>query len=248
MTLSYREKILVVLLLVVAVIYLGIQFLIMPAYNSYTNNQSIVSELTDKKLLVQNNVSNVTNINVALQKAQANALNVAKPFLPTLDADILNVWANNIASSNGYTIQSIAITSPKATIIQLNPSKSENTLPNSYPIKDFANKVNGINNQGTAATTSQATAPANGRLDNKSMLESDITLSMTGQFSNVSSFLNAIKNSKRTVNVSSFTATYNDKNVFIFTCTINCYAVQKLDSSDNLVDWNLPAPSGKSVM
>jgi Tfp pilus assembly protein PilO len=247
MTLSYREKILVILMLVVAIIYVGSQFLVMPAYNSYTKNQASLLTVTGKKIQAQNYVLLAANINSSLIKTQKDAIDTAKPFLPSLDSVSLNVWATNNATNNGFTIQSIAITDPKVTTIQLAPAKVASTAQASYPINDFANVVNGINNQAPITTPPKVPA-ANGKLDNNSVLESDISLSMTGQFSKVSAFLDAIKSSNRTAVVSSFTTSINDKGVFTLTCTINCFSVQKLDSSDKLVDINLPTPSGKNIM
>jgi len=247
MTLSYREKILVILMLIVAIIYVGYQFLIMPAYTSYTNNQTELLAIQVKKAQAESYVARADNINAQLKDTSNKAINVAKPFLPSLDSVSLNVWAVNIATNNGFTIQSIAFSDPKATTIQLPVEKSATTAQTNYPINDFANVVNGINIQAPVSAAPKAPA-ANGKPDNNSVLESDISLSMTGQFSNVAAYLDAIKKTSRTAVVSSFTTSINDKGVLTLTCTINCYSVQKLDKSDKLVDINLPAPSGKNIM
>ena len=240
MTLSYREKILVILLLVVAVLYIGIKFLIMPVYDSYTKNQISLSDISNKKSVVENNVIIASNINKSLQEAQKKALDIAKPFFPTLDSDILNLWVANIVASKGLIIQQINITEPKVIDIQKPASQMQAT---SYPINDFANIIKDIKNNIPSAASNNA----NSKISQSAVIMSEITLTMKDQnnaMPNTRGFLDAIIAQKRTVNVVSFSVARNEKNEMVFTCTLDCYAVQKLDDSDNLVDWTLPAPQG----
>lgn len=232
MMLSYREKILIILLLVVAVLYVGIQFLVMPAYNSYTNNQAALSDISDKKSAAENNVIIAPNISKAFQDAQQKALDVADPFLPNLDSEILYSWVSGIVTGQGLVIQQINITEPKITEIQKPNSQAQAT---SYPIKDFANTVNDIKSN---VPTPTATNP-NDKVSQNAVIMSEITITMKDQNNgvpNTRGFLDAINAQKRTVNVASFSVTKNDKNEMVFTCTLDCYAVKKIADTDKLTD------------
>jgi hypothetical protein len=241
MTLSYREKILIMILIVAAVLYLGIQFMITPAFKSYVSTQSVAFGLGEKKFLVENKISASANIGAALQKSQTKALDAAKPFLPTLDSDVLNLWVSNIAASKGLSIKQIAITQPKVTDIQSSASKIQST---NYPIGDFANIIKGIQPEKPPITFSAS----NNKSNQSAVLMSEITLTMkdnNNAMPDVPGFLDAVIAQNRTAEVSSFTVSTDAKNQSVFTCTLDCYSVQKLDDSDHLTDWNLPAPQGK---
>lgn len=226
MILSYREKILIVLLLVVAVLYLGIQFLIMPAYDSYSKNKITLSEVSDKKTLAESNAITAPNINKSLLSAQEKALAAADPFLPNLDSDILFSWVNNIVASQGLIIQQINITEPKIIEIQKPDSKTQAT---SYPINDFANIIKDVKSNIPTTATNSGTD----KVSQNAVIMSEITLTMKDQnngMPNTRGFLDAIIAQNRTANVASFSVARNDKNEMGLTCTLYCYAVQKLDS------------------
>ncbi|MFT9056930.1 MAG: hypothetical protein ABF449_09975, partial [Ethanoligenens sp.] len=72
------------------------------------------------------------------------------------------------------------------------------------------------------------------------VLQVDVTLTMTGTYAQAMSFLDALKNTGKTVQVTSLQISGA-----LITVTVRCYGALKPSDSDQTLVWTLPAVSGK---
>lgn len=250
MSLNSREKILLIAFTLFLIIILGFKFMILPAVGSLsTDSQNLLHtqlKIDDANLKTVQSKS----VDAKVSKALTDAKSAASSLLPSLDKPSMQVYFLDLAKTSGFTVNSINIGDPAAasspasdskpgsSSSSSSPSKSTSSDAGSsaepdYAMKTYANQFKGTSSSGkTSAKTGEA-------------MMSTVDMKMTGNFAAAKSYLNAIRDSKRSIVVSSFKCSTQD-NIFTFEITMQCYAAQKLDNSDTIFNWKLPNPSGKN--
>jgi Tfp pilus assembly protein PilO len=79
------------------------------------------------------------------------------------------------------------------------------------------------------------------------VMMSSVTLVMTGSYTSLENFLDAVSGSGRCIVLASIQISQQNS---VLTCNVvlQCYGAEKLDNSDSIFDWKLPLPSGKKTM
>lgn len=244
MTLNLHEKYLLVTLAFLLIIFLGFKFLIIPAMGSLsadsknlTQNQIQVNDANSK-------MAQLKSLSANINKNLAEAKDASSSLFPSLDKPSLQVYFLDIAKVSGLTVTSVNVSDPVAASSPASISKSSSSSSGSnssgaysepsYQMKTYAEQYKG-SSQSAKSTSSKA----------GEAIMSNVTIKMTGNYAAAKSFLNAIRDSKRSILVLSFDCS-SESNPFTFEITMQCYAAQKLDNSDNVFNWKLPNPAGKS--
>ncbi|MDR3643640.1 MAG: hypothetical protein P4M02_01025, partial [Clostridia bacterium] len=106
---------------------------------------------------------------------------------------------------------------------------------------DIANQINGS----SSSQVSQSTATSSGSHTMSTVECSNVSLAFTTNYDTLMKFLDAVKKSGRTAKVSTLTvATAASGNVSVVV-SIDCYGIEKLDSSDSLTNPVTASSSGK---
>lgn len=250
MTLSSREKILLGAFTLFIILILGFKFMILPALGSLSTDSQKLLQIQLKIDDANSKATQSKSIDAMVTKALKDAKSASSPLLPSLNKPSLQVYFLNLAKVSGLTVSSINISDPVAASSPADSKPSSSASSNSstnstsssvgssaepdYAMKTYAEQYKGI------SSGSKASAGKSGEA-----MMSAVDIKMTGNYAAAKSYLNAIRDSKRSIVVSSFKCS-SDNNVFTFEITLQCYAAQKLDNSDTIFNWSLPNPSGKN--
>lgn len=246
MNLSIREKVMLLTLCLVAVVFLGIKFLISPAMGNLSADKTKFLQMQLKVSNAQSTVLTAKGMDIKTQNAYEDAKTAAAPLFPSLDKPSLNVWLFKLAESQGLTIETTSLGDPSASSTNsaaaptANSSASAGTDPSNltYVMKTYADQYFGKpvtknSKDSKSSTTNQTNA-----------LTSAVSMQLTGSYSDFKTFLDAIRDTKRSIVVSSFDCS-NKNAAFSCNITLQFYAAEKLDNTDSIFDWNLPKPAGQ---
>ena len=244
MNLSMREKVLMLTLCLVVIIFLGLKLLIFPAMDTLSYDKSKLLQVQPKTSNAQANILMVKSVDIKIQKAYEDAKTAAVPLLPTLDKPSLNEWLFYLAEANGLIVQTTFFYNPTTTGNASDPtaastSNDNNNLTNlSYTMKTCADQYLGKSSSQNTKTS------ASGKSGEADAIMSTVTMQVAGNYSDFKSFLDAIRDTKRSIVVSAFNC-LKQNNTLTCSLTLQFYAAEKLDNSDSIFDWKLPNPSGQ---
>lgn len=246
MALSKREKILLFVLAFVAVVFLGVRFLLMPVYDELNQKKSSLQAGAINEQLAKADVAGAAGIQRQYDSAEQKAVGTAQAFFPNLKSDDLNKWLKTLTDKYGLTVVSMAFSNPAPADIA---GTSSVAASSGYPIQQFADSFLQNNSSGVAASSGASSAQSSSASANSQykVLESDIKVELGGTKSAAEAFLDAIPKSGRTAvvtesDITGVFARLKQSNQIIqvwgFSVTISCYSVEKLDTSDQTVTWD----------
>ena len=267
MSLSVREKVLVFLLIIAALVFVGIKYLVMPAVQDAARDKTKLSDLFNQQVIVQQKVSVAKGADSNLQKELATANSAASAILPQPNSELLNVWIVNLVQNSGLTVTTVSFTQATVTDIGAQNGTASNSQPSPgttgrYLLKDYADSYNGVSSgaatssavssgtssSGTAsAASSSSSAGVQAAATEGGLLSVSVTVDMTGKtYDQVKNFLDAVKNSGKTAIVTTFSCSKDTNGIYNVSAIITCYGAEKLDNSDSTFAWVQPKPSGQS--
>jgi Tfp pilus assembly protein PilO len=248
MNLSIREKVMLLTLCLVAVVFLGIKFLISPAMGNLSADKTKFLQMQLKVSNAQSTVLTAKGMDIKTQNAYEDAKTAAAPLFPSLDKPSLNVWLFKLAEAKGLTIETTSLGDPSASSNNSAAAPSGTSTASTgagtdtsnltYLMKTYADQYFGKavpqnSKNSKSSTTNQTNA-----------LTSTVTMPFIGSYSDFKSFLDAIRETKRSIVVSSFDCS-NKNAAFSCNITLQFYAAEKLDNTDSIFDWSLPKPAGQ---
>ncbi|HEX3026621.1 MAG TPA: hypothetical protein VHR42_05280 [Clostridia bacterium] len=253
MTLTSREKKLLFVLALVVILVGGFRFLVLPAYSKFNTENENFSTLLARQLIAKGNLAAAGTIDSGLQKKLSDVDSSASALFPSLSNDQLNIWILDLTAKNGLSVSSIKFGSPYVTEISKDNIKNADSSTSgstsagqnqtaagdlNYLLKKYAQGYKGSSTSAVPATTSgssssssSAQSGASSQQAGNSLVGEQIKISMTGSFAQANSFLDAVKNSKKTVLVSSFSCSPKGSTLTI-DATLLFYGAEKPDSSD----------------
>jgi Tfp pilus assembly protein PilO len=241
MSLSVREKILVFLLIIAALVFIGIKYLVTPAMQDAANGKAKLSDLFNQQVVVQQKVAAAKSADSNLQKELATANSAASAILPQPDNELLNVWIVNLVQGSGLNVTTVSFSQAAVTDITPQNNTASNTQAGStggYLLKDYADSYKSVSPSSGAG--SQAAATEGG------LLCVNVTINMTGTYDQAKAFLDAVKNCGKTAIVNAFTCSVDNNKVYTISAVIACYGAEKLDDSDSTFAWTQPQPAGNN--
>jgi hypothetical protein len=248
MSLSVREKILVYLLVIAVIVFIGVKYLDMPAVRANNADSARAENLLTQQDTAQQKVVAVQNSSSSLEKALASANSAASSLLPQPDIDLLNVWVVNLVQSSGLNVTSISFTQPSSTDVGASSTTQNGTssaINQDYLLGQYAKGYKGeISNPSATSennSTSSSAATTSGAIGG--VLGVNVTMALTGNYNQAKAFLDIVKNSGKTVIVTSFGCSVSGS-TYSINATLQCFGAEKPDSSDGTFNWTLPKPAG----
>ncbi len=253
MRLSIREKVMLLALGVIAIIFLGTQLLISPAMNTLNSDKAKLQTEQSKVLTAQEKLIQANGVDANIKKAYDSAVTAASSLLPSLDKPSLQIWLFGFAKKYSLKVTTASLGDPTA-VSSPAPASGSSSAANAgstindegtnYAMKTYADEYLGHTSSATSSSGGSSSSIGSDSSSGTVMM-STVNLQMTGSYSSLKSFLDAIRDTKRYVVISSLDCSKQGSGYNI-SITLSCYAAEKLDNSDNILGWTLPAPSGKS--
>jgi Tfp pilus assembly protein PilO len=167
MSLSIREKVLLFVLALVAILYFGMKFLVMPSYGSNQKDKADLQRLAMLKNTALQQVSGTKNANANLQAELKKATGAASSILPEPKNELLNVWIVRLVQRSGLSVTSISFGAATSADISAQSSAQNNVQSSSQPaanqtadylLKDYANAYNSGVSSSSAASSATSSA------------------------------------------------------------------------------------------
>lgn len=250
MKVSSRERLLVILLCTVAILFGGYKLLIEPSLKSYGTTMADYIKIVEEKEIALNNINKAKTIDEQNNTLEEKINITASPFFPELLSDKMQIWFQAIAEKANISYQTLTLTKPAAVQIS-NTTSQENAL--TYPAKDAANKILDINNglpntQGSSQSAADSKKPA---AQQSKGTPSDtvelmtVIIQFSGSYDQTINFVNEINNSGRYAKIISVSMNIGEQNAITTTINVECYGVKKFNNADPLTQDTLPLPAGK---
>lgn len=273
MKLTKREVTLLFLLAVVAMVYFGINYLILPEYKINLEKQNSIASLNDQ--LINLNINGKTDLDALMNEAKVKSADLSKPFSSSIDPEQIDYWINTLLKQNGLT----KISSAYMDLTPANPdfitdtalADSDAELP--LAIQNAVNTITGVSNAGTSAAASAAPAPASGASaqtseningtaetanTNSENIEppvsglycTQLVLNAVGSYDNISKFMDALYAGGRSFVVDSFTVSDNPNSTAggkLAVVTIRFFGAPLVDESTAQA-YDFPTPQGQSSL
>lgn len=262
--LSMREKVLLVALGLVIIIFGGAKLLIIPASESLRNDSQELASTSTKVVEAQNYVAQSKNIDKSVEKALSDAKDSARPLFPSLDKPSLHLWLLSIAAQTNVGIDSMSISDPVASTplsvttgstesteskeqssgsAEQSSSVSTNTSNMDNYAKVYLNTASSANGKSGSDTTSAQVNVSSSAAGDAMM--SNVTLRLSGNYNNIEAFIDKIKASNRCIIVRSLRLETTQEG-FKSEITLQFYGATKLDDSDKIFEWKAGKPQGKA--
>ena len=247
-----REKFLIIILAAAIILMGGFKLMIEPALKSLSATNVAYIKAGQDKTTYQENKSRANRIGAENKKLETTISSDTASFFPELTNDKIQLFFQDLANTAGISYSIFIMEPPIASQI-INTTSVDSSID--YPAKDDANEIASINNGTpppvTSDTSSQdatsSTSSTVSKVLPKDLIEMMIvTIQFNGSYDQALSLLNGIKNSGRTVRVSSFNMSTGNTGGTIVSISAECYGVQKFTDTDPLSKDTLQAPSGKA--
>ncbi|MFT8889636.1 MAG: hypothetical protein ABF904_12570 [Ethanoligenens sp.] len=245
MKLNVREKMLLLALVGFLVLYLGIRFLLTPAWSSLSKSSVQLANVEAQRQTASANVAAAANIPKAKQAAQNKAALAAKALLPEMSKEDIHQYVVPLAQAQGLNVTALVLNDPFSADIGITSSMSS-PVPD-YSLKMYAQRANGqrvtssASSMGTSSAAGAAqntgssvsgagTSSAPGTASGKSgtVLAYTVTITANGTLAQANAFSDAIKNTGRTILVNS--VQFSQQNgTGSMTISLTFYCAQKLD-------------------
>ncbi len=235
MTISPRERMLLILLSAVIILVGGSKLLISPQLEKLSE---LAERRSEAQFLLQQAELDLLRARTIDQETRALESKIVQDsarFFPTLTNDMVQVYFDNLARAAGVTISSFSM-SPVTAAQVANPAAPGPRV--SYPAGDAALRL--AQQEAPAATPSRQTGPQDGLVE---LME--VSVQLRGSYAQALALLGQVSGTNRTLRVASvYLASQADGTVNIH-ITAQCYGVAKFAGADSLSVGTLPHPEGQ---
>lgn len=232
-----RERFLLILLAAMIILLGGYKFLIEPQLAALASAKDELDLAQIEKQQAEENVrraGEVARQNIELEEKIAEE---SGNFFPELENDKIHIFFDEIFSSVNLSYASLGMGARAvATITPFKPV--DNSI--FYPLKDSAASINIMNEREEVKDSSSSDNE-----ENDTELEKMIvSLQFNASYNQMKAFIDAIKNSERTVRIVSISTAGSDADLSV-SMSAECFGLKKI-TDDPLAENSLPAPSGRS--
>jgi hypothetical protein len=214
MKLTKREMMLLFVLGTVAIVFIGVNYLVMPLYNTNKELNDTLSGLNDQLLTLQNDQRIAGTIDAQIQKEMDKTAGLSEPFAQSIRHEQVSYWLNALLKANNLALHSVEFTD----IVSAAPNfDTDTSIPPAQklilPIQNTADIASGKQQaqpspSDAAAQNTADAAPA----DNAQTAApaappetycTQVILNATGSYANISKFLDALYAGGRSLTVDS---------------------------------------------
>ncbi len=265
MKLTKREVMLLFLLGTVAIVFIGLNYLIMPLYNSNQDMKDTLSILNDQLITMQTDQQITGTIDTQIEAATKETEEASEPFVYSIRPEQLTYWLNSLLQANNMEMNAIEFTdiasaAPNFETDREAPSGSNLELP----IQNMADIVNGESAAAVQESSAQPTDAAADGEGTAAQEETDgaasdtvaappetyctqVILNATGSYEDISKFMNALYADGRALAVDSLTITDYQEGGQMAAVAIRFFGAP-LPNDLEEESYSFPAPAGQSSL
>lgn len=250
-----RERFLLVVLAAMVILLGGYKFLIEPQIKSLSAAGEELQQAKEEQLQAESNLRRAADIATANKTLEEKVFETYKVFFPELENDNVHIFFEDLAATAGVTYTSFLMSEKAVTsITPFVPLEGSVT----YPAKDSASSINIMNGteepQSTPATPSGSASQSNSAaVTTSSEVEKiDISIQFQSGYTQMNAFLDAVKNSGRTVRITSVSIVQSESaegetssGSLGVSLSVECFGVKKI-SPDALSEDALQFARGKT--
>ena len=117
MKLSYRDKIILTVAVVILTLILGISFIIVPSIKNYNANKDVLAQKTAECEEIDAKIEGAKNIDSKIKEAYKNGVEKADFFFPEMDTYQVDQFLLPYCAKNHVEISSLSLSLPEAAAI-----------------------------------------------------------------------------------------------------------------------------------
>lgn len=234
MKLSKREKILVVLLGVLALGGIYYQYVLTPQLNTIKN---LEQELNTKKAMadrVKIDIRPESKIHENYKVLNSKIALTTKNMFPAIIQEKIILTLDNMIKNSNVEVTNLTF---NTTSIEEIKSNKETEKKEEYPIKKLVNDFNKYKQEAKAPDEKK---------ENKSKIEKmTVNLSYEGQYVNVMKFINSLKNYDKNIVITSVNLAADENNLIAGSMSLDLYAIPRLIEDEEYLKWEIETIYGK---
>ena len=219
MKINFQEKMLLVVLAGVVLLYVGINFLIMPAWNSMQTANAQFSQTEASRTEAQADLTDASGIETAKQTAKEKALKASDALLPAMNKSELQLYLVPIMQAHGLSLASIQIGDPMSDNITVPTTSSGATAKTpQYKLKQAAGattasgtasvsvstSTSSASSTSSATSSTSSTASTSSGTTNGMVMSYKVTLTCNGTSAQGTALLDAFKDTGKTILVTNY--------------------------------------------
>ena len=235
MTLTPRERMLLILLSAVVILVGGSKLLIAPQLEKLAEASARHSEVQFQLQQAELDLSRVQTIDEENRTLKSQIVQQSARFFPTLTNDMVQIYFDNLARAAGVSFSSFNMSSVTAVRVY-NPTTPESGL--TYPAGEAAKKL--LETSYEAENISDTANTSAGMVE---MMQ--VSMQLVGSYDQALALLGQISGAGRTVRVTSVNLTAQPNGLVGINITAECYGVMKFAAPDSLETDTMPRPEGK---
>ncbi len=248
---SRREKFLIVLLAALVILLGGFKLLVEPQLKNLAAAKEELAAAENDQQQAEFNMAHAERIEAENTELDSKIGQKAQVFFPELQNDKVQMFFERLAGQANISFHYFHMDKKTTGTIEGFTPQSDAL---SYPAKDSASSIrsiNGLEEKPSAPAGGQSGKQDTGKQDtgkqDKGVVEKmSVSMQFVGSYEQMKTFLDAIRNSGRTVRVSSLSSSVTDNGTLSVEVRAECFGIKKLTDTDPLINDTLPRQTGKT--
>ncbi len=239
MTITPRERMLLILLSAVVVLVGGSKLLISP---QLTKLAELSEQHSEAQFLLQQAELDLKRAQTIDQESRALESQIVQDsarFFPELTSDMVHIYFDNLARAAAVPLPSFSVSPVTAAQVD-NPSAPG--LQVAYPAGEAARLL--LEGQAATGAAEEQAAAANPQAGLVEMMQ--VSIRLQGSYSEALALLGQISGANRLVRVSSVNLLPRADGLMDIYITAQCYGIKKFIGEDSLSADTMPRPEGQS--
>ncbi|MEG1990794.1 MAG: hypothetical protein RR351_01785 [Christensenella sp.] len=219
MRLSKREVTLLIVLGMVAILVLGINFLVLPLSKEFKAANMAMTQKKDEMITAKSDIDTAGAMGVALDNAYQQTKKLTEPYNNSMKQEEIDIWLNELLAQNNLAVQNMDISDLEIAVTDFKIAAISDV--ESLPIQDAADVVNGTaptpapttaptgdGEQGDAVDEDMAAVPEQAPIVNDlqtALYQINVIINCTGSTEDIIAFSNSLYASGRALRLTSFT-------------------------------------------
>lgn len=227
MKISKREKILLTILLITAIVFLFYKFIFL---KNKANLEALKNEYEQKNIQYEEMMEKIKQKNyysAEYKKANFEVNEITKQFLPEIEQEKVIVFINKYILKNNIQAPSIGFTDVTFTS---SVSNKEPTEEKDYLLRNLKNQIKNI------TVENQDTSKDEQTIEGASYEVMTMNLSYNAEYGDLLQFINNLQTNEINTNISNVNFIRNEDNTIQGTITMSLYSIPKLHDHENM-EW-----------
>ena len=221
MKLSFREKIILMVVVAILTLVLGFVLVIKPQFANISSNKANLTTVQAQKADIEAKIQSAAQLNDKLKAIYDEDKKLSEFFLPEVNTYEVDKYVYDIAKQSNLVIESLSLTPMKASDVVFYAPKVETVQ---YPLQASANLSDGTQ---AAQTTVAADPNQPAAVEQAGLSIATITFSATSD-AQFKAFLDAIDKLDKSVIITSCTSKAGETGGITGTIAVNLYSIKTI--------------------